>query len=129
VNDNRKRRGDAFKRFEDRRIREEEAPRLRREVPTIATLVLELEGRKRDGVVALEPRHIRRFAVETAPALFIVPCGDPRCKDGGHDITHSVMVALRAARTRFEGDDECSGSQGQAACDRVMHYVGIATYA
>jgi hypothetical protein len=129
VNDNRRHRGDAFQRFAERRTREDEAPRLRQQVPTLATLVLEIEERRRDSVVGIGPKHIKRVVVESAAALFVLPCGDPRCKEGGHDITHSVMTALRTARTKFEGDDECGGSQGNAPCDRVMTYVGTATYA
>jgi hypothetical protein len=126
--DQRKQRGEAAQRFAERRSREDEAPRLRQQLPGLAALVLEIEERRRDGIVGMGPRHIKRIVVESAAALFVVPCGDPRCKEGGHDITQSVMAALRAARTRFEGHEECCGSQGNAPCDRVMYYVGIASY-
>jgi hypothetical protein len=128
VNNNR-RHGEAAQRFAERRSREDEASRLSQELPRLRTLSLEIEERTGSGIVGTEPRHIRRIVVENAAALFIVSCGDPRCKDGGHEITHSVMSALRAGQTRFEGEDACAGSQGSGQCERVMRYVGIATYA
>jgi hypothetical protein len=115
-------------RYAERRRREDEAPRLTAEVPRLKSLALEIEERSEGSPVA-EPTHVRRVVVQHAPALFILPCGDARCKDGGHDVTHSVMRALRAGETRFEGQDVCTGSIGTGQCSRVLHFVGIATYA
>jgi hypothetical protein len=126
---NHRRHGEAAQRFAERRRREDEAPRLSAEVPRLRSLRLELDEHTRDGVVSTEPAHIRRVVVENAPALFYMPCGDARCKDGGHDITRNVMDALRAGDTRVEGEDACSGSQGSGQCGRILRYVGIATYA
>jgi len=125
---NGRRHGEAAQRFEERRRREDEAPRLQAELPRLRTLKLEVEERTGDGVVSAEPAHIRRVVVESAPALFVLSCGDARCKDGGHDITQTVMAALRAGMARFEGEDECTGSQGSGYCARVLRYVGVATY-
>jgi hypothetical protein len=66
--------------------------------------------------------------VENAPALFILPCGDTSCKDGGHDVTSMVLRSLRAGETRFEGEDVCNGMVGSAPCSRVLRYVATATY-
>jgi hypothetical protein len=114
-------------RFAERRKREDEAPRLSAEVPRLRTLALEIEERGEGGPVA-EPTHVRRVVVQHAPALFVLPCGDARCKDGGHDVTYAVMKALRAGETRFEGEDVCVGSVGTGQCSRVLRFVGIATY-
>lgn len=122
-----KRHGEAAQRFAERRRREDEAPRLAAEVPKLTELKLEICERSGGNLVA-EPTHIRRVVVESAPALFFVPCGDPRCKDGGHEVTHIVMNALRSGDARFEGEDVCSGSQGSGHCARVMHFIGHATY-
>ena len=111
----------------ERRKREDEAPRLSADVPRLKTLKLEIEERMNGGSVA-EPVHVRRVVVEHAPALFVITCGDPRCKDGGHDITRSVMDGLRAHQERFEGEDICIGSLGTAQCSRVLHFVCVATY-
>ncbi|MCL2723490.1 MAG: hypothetical protein FWD69_03545 [Polyangiaceae bacterium] len=118
---------DAANRFAERRRREDEAPRLHTEVPPLETLKLELEER-RSGVASAEVSHIRRVVVATAPALFEVPCSNPSCHDGGHDLTSPVMSALRARSPRFEGEDTCYGQVGNASCERVLKYVATATY-
>jgi hypothetical protein len=122
-----RRHSEAAQRFAERRRREDEAPRLTAEVPRLTGLKLEVEERSGAGPVA-EPTHVRRIVVEHAPALFVLPCGDARCKDGGHDITHGVMRHLRAGETRFEGQDVCPGSVGSSQCSRVLVYVAEATY-
>ncbi|WP_146651975.1 hypothetical protein [Labilithrix luteola] len=118
---------DAANRFAERRRREDEAPRLLAEAKNLASLKLELEER-RSGVVSAEVSHIRRVVVEHAPALFEVPCSDPSCHDGGHDLTRPIMAELRAGATRFEGEDVCYGQVGNVPCERLLRYVGIATY-
>jgi hypothetical protein len=124
---NRKRSGFAAQRFAERRQRENEAPRLRDEVPALESLRLDVEEHRAGSVVAEAP-HIRRVVVENAPALFVLPCGDPTCKEGGHDVTSTVMRSLRAGNTRFEGEDACSGTVGSAPCMRVLRFVGTASY-
>jgi hypothetical protein len=90
---------------------------------------LQIEVSERSGIRAVsEPKHVRRIVVEHAPALFVVPCGDPQCRDGGHDLTHIVMRALSARRTVFEGDNDCSGSLGSASCSRSLRYRAVAEY-
>ncbi len=114
----------AAQRFAERRQRENDAPRLSAEVPGLVSLRLEIE--ERGG--SPQPKYIRRIMVDTAPALFLLPCGDPRCVDGGHDVTAAVMQALRARRTHFEGTDECHGNVGSSACTRVVHFEASADY-
>ena len=124
---NNRRQSEASQRFAERRKREDEAPRLTAEVPRLQNLALEIEERSEGGPVT-EPTHVRRVVVQHAPALFVLPCGDARCRDGGHDVTYAVMRALRAGETRFEGQDVCAGSVGTGQCSRVLHFVAIATY-
>jgi len=126
---NNRRRSEGAERFAERRRREDEAPRLTAEVPRLQSLALEIEERSEGGSPVPGPTHVRRVVVAHAPALFVVPCGDALCRDGGHDVTNAVMRALRANETRFEGQDACTGSIGAAQCSRVLHFVGIATYA
>ena len=114
----------AAQRFAERRRREEEAPNLHNQVPALVSLDLTIEERSGAGAT----KHIRHFVVDRAPALFLVPCGDPRCLDGEHDITMDVMRALRAARTSFEGSDDCMGNIGPSSCLRVLHFAGTASY-
>jgi hypothetical protein len=115
----------AAQRFADRRQREDEAPKLTSQVPNLTTLQLEIEERTGIGGT----KHTRRILIERAPALFLVPCGDPRCLDGEHDLTMTVMRALRAHETSFHGTDECRGSVGTSSCSRVIHFDGTAQYA
>lgn len=116
----------AAQRFEERRLREDEAPRLRAEVPELSTLKLTIEDRTEGG--ATLSRHVRHVVVERAPALFFIGCQDPNCKDGGHDVTGSIMRALAGARTLFDGDDACRGTVGTVPCTRVLHYEAVAGY-
>lgn len=125
---NNRRHSEGAQRFAERRRREDESPRLNAEVPRLRSLALEIEERSNGGPVA-EPTYVRRVVVQHAPALFVLPCGDARCRDGGHDITDAVMRALRASESRFEGQDMCAGSVGTGQCSRVLHFVGVATYA
>ncbi len=116
----------AAARFQERRKREDEAPRLSAEAPDLLSLKLQVEERSAD--IPLEPAHIRRVIIDRAPALFLVPCGDSRCIDGGHDITRAVMQALRGHQTTFADSDACSGSTGTSPCTRVLHVSGVAEY-
>lgn len=78
---------------------------------------------------AIQPKYIRLIVVTSAPALFLVPCGDSNCVDGGHDVTSIVMSALREHKTHFAGMDECRGSVGTSLCSRVLHFEATARYA
>jgi hypothetical protein len=121
-----RRNGFAAQRFAERRKREDEAPRLHDQVPDLASLRLEIE--EHCGVTGTQPKHIRRFVVDRAPALFVVKCGDPRCVDGDHDLTTTVMRALRSRETSFQGSDSCTGAVGPSACARVLHFDAVAEY-
>ncbi|MDP9002310.1 MAG: hypothetical protein M3O46_19635 [Myxococcota bacterium] len=123
---NYRRHGAAAARFAERRRREDDAPRLCEQVPDLISLRLDIE--ERSGVTGTQPRHIRRLVVDRAPALFLVPCGDPRCVESEHDLTETIMRALRAREASFEGDDECAGSIGTSPCGRVLHFDATAEY-
>jgi hypothetical protein len=114
-------------RFAERRRREDEAPRLSAEVPDLVRLELRVED-SAGLLTGGSPMHIRRIVVEHAPALFLLSCQDPRCADGEHDVTTTIMRALRARATSFRGEDECSGTVGQGYCSRVMHFDAVAEY-
>lgn len=117
---------EAAQRSIDRRRREDEAPRLLAEVPSLESLALEIGEGQEDAVAGTS--HIKRVQVATAPALFEITCGMRDCKDGGHDLTSEIMRALRAGKTRFEGRDVCRGARGSSECRCVMTYVATATY-
>jgi hypothetical protein len=112
-------------RFAERRRREDDAPRLSDQVPGLTSLEFVIE--ERSGMTGT--KHIRRFMVDRAPALFLVPCGDPRCTDGEHDLTTSVMYSLRARERSFRGTDDCTGSIGTSVCGRVVTFDATAEYA
>ncbi len=122
-----KRHGEGAARFQERRRREDEAERLLAVVPNLQSLKLDVQARRAGSVVG-EASHIRRIVVENAPALFWLPCGDSACKDGGHDLTHTILSSLRAGAKKFEGEDTCRGQTGSAECSRVLHFVATATY-
>jgi len=119
-------RSEAALRFAERLQREQEAPRLRERVPSLATLRLEItDGR---GATSADPKHVRIIVVDTAPALFSLTCGDHGCRDGGHDVTSDVLRGLLAGATHFEVDDACFGTVGSAECGRTMRVEVSATY-
>jgi hypothetical protein len=118
---------EAAQRFADRRKREDDAPRLATEVPSLAALRLAIEER-RGSVQSAESKHLRHVMVERAPALFIIPCGDPSCDGGGYDLTNPIMRELRAQRTDFTVEDECFGNVGTSRCGRMVRALGTATY-
>jgi hypothetical protein len=118
---------EAQQRAAERRRREDDAVRLQAEVPALESLRLQLEER-RAGEVIPETAHIRRIVVESGPALFLVPCGDSTCREGGHDLTAQLMERLRGGQRQFEGEDACRGQTALGACPRVLRYTATATY-
>jgi hypothetical protein len=72
--------------------------------------------------------YIRRVVVASAPALFVLPCGDSQCRDGGHELTNEVLSGLRQNKQEFSGEDSCRGSVGTGECRRVLRYVATASY-
>jgi hypothetical protein len=119
---------EAAARFAERRKREDEAPRLSAELPRLKTLRLAIEER-RGSIETPETKHTRLVVVAHAPALFLVPCGDPSCLDGGHDVTDTLMRQLRAGAAEVVAEHECQGSVGTSHCGRVLRVRGEATYA
>jgi hypothetical protein len=109
----------------ERRRREDEAPRLSARVPRLESLVLE---ERRPGAVSPDVHHTKRVQVANAPALFDLTCCDRSCKDGGHDITRSIMYELERGSTAFEGEDTCHGALGSTQCSRVLRYKAVASY-
>jgi hypothetical protein len=135
-----RRNSEAVQRAAERRRREDSALRLAAEVPTLESLRLEIEEWRSGGPSSAGPpssaggthgadtKHIRRVVVGSAPALFLIPCGDSRCKDGGHDLTAEIMRELKNGEERFEGESQCSGRAGTAPCGRVLRYACVAEY-
>lgn len=121
---------EAAQRFADRRQREDDAPRLLKLIPNLTELTLKLQERRSLGDLT-EPSYTRSIVVARAPALFVLPCFDSSCRDGGHDLTHAILRGLRSGETRFNGKDVCRGVLGTigiAECGRVLTYVVEATY-
>jgi hypothetical protein len=115
-------------RFNERRKREDEARRLHAQVPGLRTLKLEVEEQRGTSALA-ETKHVRVIVVERAPALFLLPCGDRDCRDGGHDVTDAVLRGLQARTERFEVEDTCIGNIRGAECGRTVRIVAKASYA
>jgi hypothetical protein len=115
------------RRTAERRQREDEAPRLAAAIPALQGLRLEVLEHS-SSISHPAHTHVRHVVVASAPALFVVPCHDTQCKDGGHDLTQEILAALRGRNARFEGEDVCRGSVGSAGCSRTLGYVAVATY-
>jgi hypothetical protein len=115
------------RRTAERRQREDEAPRLAVTIPALQELRLEVLEHS-PSISHPEYTHVRHVVVANAPALFVMPCHNKECKEGGHDLTQEILAALRRRNARFEGEDVCRGTVGSASCSRVLGYVGVATY-
>ena len=126
---NHRRHSEVAERTRQRQQREDEAPRLSNEIPDLTELKLTLAFRRGDTNID-ESKHVRQVVIDRAPALFVVPCANRDCKDGGHDITSDVMRALRSHNAQFEGTSACNGSLGSAGapCTSVLGFSGQATY-
>lgn len=118
---------EAAKRATDRREREDAAERLLEVVPTLGNLTLRIEERRIDKD-EVEVSHTRRVVVDRAPAHFEMGCSDRKC-DGGHDVTKSIMTALRAGETEFSGSDVCGGQSKNGPCKLELRYTAVADYA
>lgn len=109
----------------ERRKIEDDAPRLAAEVPLLRSARIQVTEQVPTG----STKHVKLVVVARAPALFIIPCGDQTCKDGGHDITAALMSAFRMRQTAAEGEDACGGTVGTASCSRSIRYQLTAEYA
>lgn len=118
---------EAAERFAERRRREDDAPRLREKVPRLRSLRLEIEERRATSASA-ENKHVRLIVVDRAPALFVIPCGDSLCQDGGHDVTHALVQALVRGEPQVEIEDSCYGQVGSSTCGRIVRVVAKPTY-
>lgn len=110
--------------LQERVARERSAPRLASVVPSLTGLRILVRERSGMGQVT----YRKHFQVGSAPALFVIGCGDERCRDGGHDITIDVMRALRAHQLKAEGHHACDGRTGTAGCVRTIDFELIAEY-
>jgi hypothetical protein len=116
-----------MERFQERRRRENVAPRLLALFPGLQTLRIRLSEHRHDGSL-VEPAYTRLIVVASAPALFAFPCQDSACVDGGHDVTVAICAALRRGQADFVGDDRCHGYLGSEGCSRVLRYSATALY-
>jgi len=111
----------------DRWKREDEAPRLKEKVPTLAALRLELEEFSETHSV-VGTRRVTLVVIDRAAALFEIPCSDPKCEEGGHDVTREVLSALARQPSRFEFESTCHGYVAQRPCGRMLRVIGQAEY-
>ena len=108
----------------ERRKRENEAPRLAQEAPSLKSLRIEIIEHLPTGTA----KHLKLVVVAHAPALFVIPCGDSDCHDGDHDLTREVMWSLRARQTDMSGESSCQGSVRSGNCSRRISYHLSAEY-
>jgi len=107
--------------------RENAAGKLVQKIPDLTSLSIAIHETRPEGCVS-DNHYIRRVALEHAPALFEVACSDPRCEDGGHDVTREILASLASRQACFEGRHACRGRCGAIDCARVLRYVTTASY-
>ncbi|MRG95073.1 hypothetical protein [Polyangium spumosum] len=110
-----------------RLAREDAAGKLTSRAPDLMDLQIEIDETPRGNKVG-GTRYIRRVVLAQAPALFEVPCSEPKCEEGGYDMTREILYALASRRTLFEGQHACAGRCSAGECNRVLHYVATAKY-
>lgn len=115
----------AVLRSADRRRREDQAPRLLSEVPDLKSLRIEIVEQLPTGT----SKHVKLVVVARAPAVFVIPCGDGDCQDGGHDLTHEMLWSLRSRQRWASGASDCSGTVRSGNCSRRITYQLSAEYA
>jgi hypothetical protein len=111
----------------DRWKREDAARRLVDEVPTLQTLVLSLRDVRESNAVSGSDRK-QHVIVSRAAALFEITCAEPKCEEGGHDLTADMLSNLRHCKPQFSGTSECRGMVGNGGCRRTLHFSALATY-
>ena len=107
--------------------REQAAGKLLQRIPDLAGLSIAIHEARPGGCTS-DNHYIRRVVLESAPALFEVPCSDTRCEDGGYDVTREVLHALAARQLQSEGHQSCRGRCGPIDCGRSLRWVTTATY-
>ncbi|MBX3185821.1 MAG: hypothetical protein KF819_02355 [Labilithrix sp.] len=121
------RRGEAAERFAERRRQEDAAPRLRDVVPDLVSCRIEITQGRSEAMTA-DIAHTRHVVVERAPALLVVACYESSCRDGGHDISSTLLRGLRERRRSIEGEETCHGTVGAGYCGRVLRFIAAAEY-
>ena len=111
----------------EHRRREDEAARLHEQGFQLSSLRFRFEDVRPEGRQVALP-YSKLVVVSSAPALFEIRCMEPRC-DGRHDLTYTVLGALRQAKTSFTGEHPCAGMVGDLPCDRTLVYEVEATFA
>jgi hypothetical protein len=111
----------------DRWKRENDAPRLKNEVPHLDALRMNLEEFSGGHSIAGTNR-IQHVVVAQASARFEIPCGDSKCEEGGHDLTQEVLGHLRSKQPDFEGSSVCNGRVVDRPCERQLKYTAQAKY-
>lgn len=106
--------------------REDAAGKFRDRAPDVTSLSLDIRAVGPLGVN--DTHYIRRVVVGQASALFDIPCSDPECLGGGHDMTDAVLLALDARKEQFQGESSCHGRCGERECGQILRYAGAATY-
>jgi hypothetical protein len=124
-----RRNNEAAERAKERRQKEDAAPRLAADVPSLRTMRLSVSFRRGESLVT-DASYVRVVVVPTAASLFEIPCSDPYCQGGGHRATQPILEALRAKKPKFQGELPCNGTVGTSAnrCTSTLIYQVEATY-
>lgn len=111
----------------DRWKREDDAVRLKAEVPAISQLRLELFETE-EGVEVPASRRVRHIIVDRAAALFEIACSTKDCEHGGHDITDQILPALKNGSVQVDGTHDCKGRIEEIPCIRTLAFTAYAKF-
>jgi hypothetical protein len=87
---------------------------LRQAYPEVKTLFFEGE---QSGELAREHQRHLRYSESTLPAK--IPCGNPRCRQGGFDLNTTLMSVAHDKKPGSEGKLYCNGHEGTPKGRRI----------
>jgi hypothetical protein len=124
-----RRNNEAAERARERRQREDAAPRLAKDVPSLRTMRLSVSFRRGDAIVP-DASYVRVVVVPAAASLFEIPCTDTYCQGGGHHLTKLILDGLKAKKPTFQGEVPCHGTVGSSGtqCQTTLLYQVEASY-
>jgi len=78
---------------------------------------LHLEGRERGDLASGMGQRDVRYTESNIPGN--IPCGNPRCQQGGYDLNALVMTLTANRYTSYEIDWSCKGHEGTPKGRRI----------
>lgn len=80
-------------------------------------LSIRFEGKERGDLPRDQEERIQHYTEADLPQ--IVPCGNPRCQQGGYDLNATLIGITHSRETEYEIDWSCNGHEGTPKGRRI----------